>query len=30
VPVAEVSTTREVQAARAMWEAAQQKERDFL
>jgi 3D-(3,5/4)-trihydroxycyclohexane-1,2-dione acylhydrolase (decyclizing) len=30
VPVAEVSTTREVQAARATWEAAQQKERDFL
>ena len=30
VPVAEVSTTREVQAARAAWEEARQKERDFL
>jgi len=30
VPVAEVSTSREVQAARAAWEEAQQKERDFL
>ena len=30
VPVAEVSTTRTVQAAREAWEAARQKERDFL
>jgi 3D-(3,5/4)-trihydroxycyclohexane-1,2-dione acylhydrolase (decyclizing) len=30
VPVAEVSTAREVQTARAAWEIAQQKERDFL
>jgi 3D-(3,5/4)-trihydroxycyclohexane-1,2-dione acylhydrolase (decyclizing) len=30
VPVAEVSTTREVRAARAAWESARQKERDFL
>ena len=30
VPVAEVSTTREVQVARAAWEIAQQRERDFL
>ena len=30
VPVAEVSTTPEVQAARAAWEIAQQRERDFL
>jgi 3D-(3,5/4)-trihydroxycyclohexane-1,2-dione acylhydrolase (decyclizing) len=30
VPVAEVSTTREVQTARAAWETARQKERDFL
>ena len=30
VPVAEVSTSREVQAARAVWEIAQQRERDFL
>jgi 3D-(3,5/4)-trihydroxycyclohexane-1,2-dione acylhydrolase (decyclizing) len=30
VPVAEVSTAREVQAARAQWEDARRKERDFL
>jgi 3D-(3,5/4)-trihydroxycyclohexane-1,2-dione acylhydrolase (decyclizing) len=30
VPVAEVSTTPEVQAARAAWEDARQRERDFL
>jgi 3D-(3,5/4)-trihydroxycyclohexane-1,2-dione acylhydrolase (decyclizing) len=30
VPVAEVSTTPEVQSARAAWEKARQKERDFL
>jgi 3D-(3,5/4)-trihydroxycyclohexane-1,2-dione acylhydrolase (decyclizing) len=30
VPVAEVSATREVQAARARWEEARRKERDFL
>jgi 3D-(3,5/4)-trihydroxycyclohexane-1,2-dione acylhydrolase (decyclizing) len=30
VPVAEVSSTREVQAARARWEEARRKERDFL
>jgi 3D-(3,5/4)-trihydroxycyclohexane-1,2-dione acylhydrolase (decyclizing) len=30
VPVAEVSTTREVQAARSAWEIARQRERDFL
>ena len=30
VPVAEVSTIPEVQAARAAWEEARQKERDFL
>jgi 3D-(3,5/4)-trihydroxycyclohexane-1,2-dione acylhydrolase (decyclizing) len=30
VPVAEVSTTPEVQAARAAWEDARRKERDFL
>jgi len=30
VPVAEVSSAREVQAARARWEEARRKERDFL
>jgi 3D-(3,5/4)-trihydroxycyclohexane-1,2-dione acylhydrolase (decyclizing) len=30
VPVAEVSSTREVKAARERWEAARRKERDFL
>jgi 3D-(3,5/4)-trihydroxycyclohexane-1,2-dione acylhydrolase (decyclizing) len=30
VPVAEVSATREVQEARARWEEARQKARDFL
>jgi hypothetical protein len=30
VPVAEVSTIPEVQSARAAWEEARQKERDFL
>jgi 3D-(3,5/4)-trihydroxycyclohexane-1,2-dione acylhydrolase (decyclizing) len=30
VPVAEVSTTREVQTARAVWDTARQRERDFL